>query len=245
MRTYRADLHIHSVLSPCGGLEMSPGAVVARAKALGLDWIAITDHNSMANCPAYGKVARDAGLAFSWGVEVQSAEEIHFLVYFDDIDAASDFDHELYNSLIPMENDVDFFGDQVVIDENEDIIRMENRALANSSLWDISELYDHAVSYGGFVMPAHVDASANSIISQLGFMPDDPVFDAYGLTARCDALKWISRQPFFAGKALIRSSDAHYLDDLGSGYSLIRVAEPTVKELRQAALGLEERRIEI
>lgn len=245
MRAFKADLHIHSVLSPCGGLEMSPSALVSRAKEIGLDWIAITDHNSLANCSAYEQVARAAGLAFSWGVEVQSAEEIHILVYFDDSEAARSFDQALYNSLIPMQNDVDFFGDQVVIDENEDIIRMENRALANSSLWELGELCEQALAHDGFVVPAHVDAGANSIISQLGFMPDDPVFDAFGITARCDIAKWKARQPYFVDKAFIRSSDAHYLSDLGSGFSTILVNEPTVRELRLAALGLDDRRIDI
>lgn len=224
---------------------MSPTALVSRAKEIGLDWIAITDHNSLANCHAYEAVAKAAGLAFTWGVEVQSAEEIHVLVYFDDPEAAKSFDSELYNSLIPMENDVEFFGDQVVIDEKEDIIRMENRALANSSLWELSELYEQATALGGFVVPAHVDAGANSIISQLGFMPESPVFEAFGITARCDVAKWTARQPYFMNRAFIRSSDAHYLSDLGSGFSTIRVYEPTVRELRLAALGTEDRIIEI
>ena len=57
MQSLRADLHIHSVLSPCGGLEMSPNSIMQRLKQFGIQWLAITDHNSMANCPAYQKVA--------------------------------------------------------------------------------------------------------------------------------------------------------------------------------------------
>ncbi len=90
--------HFHSVLSPCGGLEMSPSALVNRLQELGIEWFAITDHNSMANCPAYQAVALKAGLAFSWGVEIQTMEEIHLLAYFDDPAQAQAFDQELYNS---------------------------------------------------------------------------------------------------------------------------------------------------
>ena len=223
---------------------MSPNALLARAKELGLDWLAITDHNSMANCEAYEKVIRAGGLAFSWGVEVQTAEEIHVLVYFDDIKAALDFDSELYKSLFPIENDADFFGDQVIIDENEDIIRMEKRALAGSSQWELGELWLTAQNYGGFVVPAHVDASVNSIISQLGFIPESPVFEAFGITANCDLQRLVQKQPYFADKALLRASDAHYLSDLGSGFSLVRVNEPTIRELRLAALGQDDRKIE-
>lgn len=223
---------------------MSPRDLVSRARSLSLDWIAITDHNSMANCATYASVAKQAGLAFSWGVELQTSEEIHLLVYFDDPEAAQAFDAELYASLLPLDNDPDFFGDQVVIDENEQILRMENRALINSSLWDLSEACRQARSFGGFVVPAHVDAGANSILSQLGMMPDEPVFDAFGITASLDTDKFIGRNPWFWGKSLLRSSDAHYLADLGSGIARVHCLEPTVRELQLAALGHNDRRIE-
>ncbi len=107
MLSLHADLHIHSVLSPCGGLEMSPNSIMQRLKQFGIQWLAITDHNSMANCPAYQKVAEKEGLFFTWGIEIQSVEEIHLLAYFDDSSSAKEFDSELYNSLLPINNDVD------------------------------------------------------------------------------------------------------------------------------------------
>lgn len=223
---------------------MSPRELIHRAQSLSIDWLAITDHNSMANCAAYEAVAKKAGIAFSWGVELQTSEEIHLLVYFDDRDAAQAFDAELYASLLPLDNDPDFFGDQVVIDENEQILRMENRALINSSLWDLSEACETARGYGGFVVPAHVDAGTNGILSQLGMMPDEPVFGAFGITAGLDTAKFVSRNPWFKGKCLLRSSDAHYLADLGSGIAKVQCLEPTVKELRLACMSLDDRRIE-
>lgn len=102
MRWFTADLHIHSVLSPCGGLEMAPKAIIGRLKSLGIDWMAITDHNTLANCPAYAAVASREGVGFTWGVEVQTAEEIHLLVYFDQPDKAQAFGAELYDSLLPL-----------------------------------------------------------------------------------------------------------------------------------------------
>ncbi len=223
---------------------MSPRDLVSRARSLSLDWIAITDHNSMANCATYASVAKQAGLAFSWGVELQTSEEIHLLVYFDDPEAAQAFDAELYASLLPLDNDPDFFGDQVVIDENEQILRMENRALINSTLWDLTDACETARSYGGFVVPAHVDAGTNSILSQLGMMPEEPVFDAFGITAGLDTAKFVSRNPWFQGKSLLRSSDAHYLADLGTGIARVYCQEPTVKELQLACKSLDNRRIE-
>ena len=121
MRWFTADLHLHSVLSPCGGLEMSPRDLIAQVKRKGIDWMAITDHNSLANCSAYASVAAREGVHITWGVEVQTAEEIHLLIYFDSSEKRTEFGDLLYASLLPLENNPDFFGDQVIIDENENI----------------------------------------------------------------------------------------------------------------------------
>lgn len=222
---------------------MAPLALMQRAAECGIQWLAITDHNSMANCPAYAEAAKRAGIYFTWGVEIQSSEEIHILAYFDSPDNAQAFDIELYNSLLPINNDPDYFGDQVVIDENENIIRMEQRALINSSLWDISQVAERISAYGGYAVPAHSDASVNSIISQLGFMPAEPAFEVFGITAGLKVPDWISQQPYFANRSLLRASDAHYLTDLGSGYSMLLLEKPCVAELKKAALRQEGREI--
>jgi hypothetical protein len=207
-----------------------------RLKELGINWMAITDHNSMANCPAYEQVAQQEGLSFTWGVEIQSSEEIHLLAYFDDSEAAKSFDKELYDSLLPLENDADFFGDQVIIDENENILRVEQRALINSSMWDMSTVVKHVHAYQGFVVPAHVDAGVNSIISQLGFIPDEPEFRMFGVTSGLNIQNWVQQQPFFADKTFLRASDAHYLADLGSGFSELFLEKASASELDLLAL---------
>ncbi len=235
MRRYRADLHIHSVLSPCGALEMSPSAIVERLQKLGVDWFAITDHNSMANCPAYAAIARKAGLHFTWGVEIQTMEEIHLLAYFDDADCAQEFDAQLYNSLMPINNDPEYFGDQVIIDENENILRVESRALINSSTWDLESAAEQVSVFGGLSVPAHVDATVNSVLSQLGFLPPYPDFEILGITAGLDLEQYVRDHPDLEHKAFLRASDAHYLDDLRHGSCIISCQEPSAQELLLAA----------
>lgn len=244
MRNFRADLHIHSVLSPCGGLEMSPSALIEKLQELEIQWFAITDHNSMGNCPAYAAVAKKAGLCFSWGVEIQTIEEIHLLAYFDDPSQAQAFDQELYRSLLPIENDPEFFGDQVIIDENENILRMESKALINSSLWDLVTAAQRISAFGGLAVPAHIDADVNSIISQLGFLPPSPVFELLGITAKLNLPKYLDGHPELCGKAFMRASDAHYLNDIGHGSCMIRVQEPTAQEILQAARKVDGRYID-
>lgn len=235
MRDISADLHIHSVLSPCGGLEMSPSALVTRLKELGITWFAITDHNSMANCPAYEAVAKKHGLSFTWGVEIQTMEEVHLLAYFDSREAAVQFDEELYKSLLPIENDPEFFGDQVIIDENENILRVESRALINSSVWDVAFATEQVQNFSGLAIPAHVDAQVNSILSQLGFLPAYPVFEILGITANLDLADFTQMHPELAEKAFLRASDAHYLGDLKSSLCRLHIEEANLQELLLAA----------
>jgi PHP family Zn ribbon phosphoesterase len=222
---------------------MSPYALIERAKSLRIEWIAITDHNSLANCPAYAQVAQTAGIAFTYGVEIQTSEEIHLLAYFDDPAKAMEFDSELYAALLPIPNDAEFFGDQVVIDAQENIIRIEERALSNSALWSLEEAKDWVESYDGFCIPAHVDADVNSIISQLGFLPEQPYFPVLGITSKLIVADYVSKHPEMQNRNWLRASDAHYLTDLGCGCSLITVAAPTVTELRLAADRQNDRKI--
>ena len=243
MHCYKADLHIHSVLSPCGGLEMSPTALMQRAKDLKIEWIAITDHNTLANCCAYEQVATKYGIAFTYGVEIQTSEEIHVLAYFDDHTKAMEFDRVLYDALLPIPNDAEFFGDQVVIDEEENIVRIEERALSNSVLWNLEETLDMVAQYDGFCIPAHVDAGANSIISQLGFMPQDISFSALGITSGLIIADYLGLHPEMRECSFLRASDAHYLSDLGCGSSVIQVEAPTVKELVMASKRILDRKI--
>lgn len=234
MNWYRTDLHIHSVLSPCCSLEMSAHSVMNTARNKGLSILAITDHNSMANCAVYGKVARELGLTFFWGVEIQSIEEIHLIAIFDNEKTALDFDRKLYESLQPVDNNPEFFGDQVVIDEDENIVRFEKKALINSSRWTLNELVDRLKSIDCFYFPAHTDAESYSIIGQLGFIPEELDFPALGITASCDIKSFLQKHPTLANYGFIRNSDAHYLDQIGKGYTDFYLKEPTTKELRLA-----------
>lgn len=236
---------MHTVLSPCGGLEMSPHSLIQRLKELNIEWIAVTDHNSLANCPAYAKVARQNGIAFTYGVEIQTSEEIHLLAYFDDEIKAMEFDQELYNALLPIPNDADFFGDQVVIDSDENIIRIEERALSNSVIWNIEEAKQMVESYSGFCVPAHIDAYTNSIISQLGFLPMDLQFSILGITSGLIINDFLGQHPELSNYTFLRASDAHYLNDLGCGSSKIYVEYPSVPELIMAANNINNRKIEI
>lgn len=234
MRWYKADLHIHSVLSPCGSLEMSPQNVMKTAHEKGLDIIAITDHNSCANSRVYAETAAEFGLAYIYGIEVQTAEEIHVVALFDNADNACRFGQEVYDSLLPIDNDPDFFGDQVVIDSNDNIKEFLPKALINSSVWSLEETLERIISFEGFYFPAHVDVTSYSLLGQLGFIPSHTAINTVGVTANCDLIQLTEQYPFLQNMSFVRNSDAHYLKDIGSGYSEFYLQEPTLQEIIMA-----------
>lgn len=234
MQNYNADMHIHSVLSPCGGLEMSPKSLMEYLVKADISIAAITDHNTIANCPAYEEIAAKYNITFIYGIEIQTAEEIHIVALFDNKDEAISFNGELYNALPPLKNSPDFFGDQVVIDANENIIRIEDKALINSIAWSLEETVSKLRKYDTFIFPAHIDADTFSIIGQLGFIPSDLDFDALGITAKCNLTDFLLKHSYLEGKTFIRNSDAHYLNQIGSGFTSFYIEKPTLNEMRFA-----------
>lgn len=245
MKWYKADLHIHSVLSPCGDLEMSPSHVIPVLLEKGIDIFAITDHNRMKNFPAFQKVAFRNGITCIPGIEVQTQEEVHLLALFDDHAQAEAFEEELYSTLLPIDNDPDYFGDQVIIDENENILDVESRALINSSMWTLDEAVEKVREYGGLCYPAHEDAMTNSITAQLGFIPENLNFIAVGITAKCNLENLFTKFPYFKKYALVRSSDAHYVKDIGSGITEFFLEKPTIAEIELALQGIDGRKYSV
>jgi len=231
------DLHIHSCLSPCADLEMSPSEIVKRAVAAGMDGIALTDHQTAKNAPAIAECARRAGLKCLFGLEVQTAEEVHTLALFDTVEQALAMTEWVYEAMPKRVNDPETFGDQPVVTWDDDIVEMEWRILAMGCRRMIPETAAKVHELGGLYVAAHVDRANHSVIGALGCIPepivdaatsprqnkDDPsserdevvasttYFDAVELSRTADETIWL---PKTAGYAVTRSSDAHNLDDV-------------------------------
>ncbi|MDR0908168.1 MAG: PHP domain-containing protein, partial [Spirochaetaceae bacterium] len=116
-----ADLHNHSCLSPCGSLELSPNKLVALAAARGIKALALTDHNTALNCPAFSAACKKNGIIPFYGIEATTSEEIHVVCLFANLDAALAFGDYAYSIITPLPNNPDKTGDQVYVDEDEDI----------------------------------------------------------------------------------------------------------------------------
>ncbi len=243
LQWFKADLHIHSVLSPCGDLEMSPHNVISRAIEEHLNIIAITDHNSLLNCETYQQIASQNNITLIFGTEIQTSEEIHIIALFDSPTNALKFNDILYKALLPIKNDPDYFGDQVIIDTDENIIGFEEKALLNSVIWTLEETIEYIENFQGFFFPAHFHSPSFSLLSQLGIFPSYIDFIALGITAKSDKKQIQISNKLLDNIAFIRNSDAHYLKDIGSGFTEFYLAEPTVTEIRKACLNIDGRKL--
>ena len=204
------DLHIHSCLSPCGDLASSPSEIVARAIAAGVDGIALTDHQSAKNAPAIAECARRAGLKCLFGLEVQTAEEVHTLALFDAVETALQMTDFIYEAMPKRVNDPETFGDQPIVTWDDDIVDMEWRILAMGCRRLIPEVAQKVHELGGLYLAAHVDRPNFSVLGSLGEIPEN-CFDAVELSRTADEAAW--REKTFP-YALTRSSDAHTPDDV-------------------------------
>ena len=245
MKSFRTDLHIHTVLSPCGDLEMSPVRIVSLASKRGLDIIGITDHNTTKQCELVWKLGQRLGLTVIPGCEMTSREEVHCLGLFEDFDALREFQHFIDQHLAIIPNDPALFGYQVVVDEAENIIEALDNYLGASLDVSVEEVEQKVHELYGIFIPAHIDRPRNSLYSQLGFFPPELKVDALQISKLAKEITVREKYKIGTEITLVKFSDAHYPDDLGKTFTVFEMEEPTFEELRKALLREDGRSIRI
>lgn len=213
MRLYY-DLHLHSCLSPCGDDDMTPWNLVNMAKLLGLDIIALTDHNSCGNCRSAMKVGESIGITVVPGMELCTAEEVHCICLFDDIEKAEGFGEYVKTTMPPVKNRKEIFGNQLLMDGADGVFGQEEILLTTASSISIDSLPGLVREYGGVCLPAHIDRESYSILSSLGDFPPELEVNAFELTPKADEKYYFENYGYLTGKKLLRSSDAHYLENM-------------------------------
>jgi len=234
MNTYRADLHIHTVLSPCGDLDMSPVKIVEAAAQKGFDMIAVTDHNHTGHARLTRELGARKGIWVVYGAEINTREEVHCLTFFDTDEQLGAFQKALDEHLPGVENDTSLFGYQVIVDEKEQIIKEISHSLYPGLEWGIEECAGIVHELGGLFIPAHVDRPMNGLFAQLGLWPEALDVDGVEISRRTSVKAIVKEHPELAAFTLIRNSDAHYLEDIGRAYSSYRMESRNFEELRKA-----------
>ena len=239
MSLYRCDLHIHSCLSPCGDDDMTPANIVGMAMLNGLQIVALTDHNSTKNCPAFFKLAKGYGLIPVAGVELTTSEDVHAVCLFRDLETAMDFDRFIESRRIQIKNNPDIFGKQIIMNENDEKCGEEEFLLINAVNISLDEAYNEVTKLGGVCFPAHIDRSSNGIIAMLGDFPPEPRFTSFELNDIASLDECLSRFPIITDRKLVHiaSSDAHYLTDISeNGFQIELDDEPYSSEKVRTAL---------
>jgi PHP family Zn ribbon phosphoesterase len=243
MRKFRADLHIHSVLSPCGDLDMSPVRIIKEALKKNIDILGITDHNSTLHCRLMMELGKENGIFILPGVEINTKEEIHCLAFFENADVTDEFQIFLDEHLPFVPNKKELFGQQLVVDRDESIITEVESLLVSGLNADIYKVSNEVKRLGGIFIPAHIDRPYNSILSQLGFVPPDLVFDALEVSARTHISSFRVLHPEFNETTLITNSDAHHPDFIGRATTNFRIEELLYKEIKMAIKNVDHRKI--
>jgi 3',5'-nucleoside bisphosphate phosphatase len=244
MKTLRAELHVHTVLSPCAEVEMIPPLIIAAAQEMGIAVLGITDHNASANAAALIEAAQGSGITVLPGMELQTQEEVHLLCLFDSLEQLQAWQAVVDAALPDLQNRPEFFGEQFVVDATGDFVRREERLLLTSCSLTLEEACQQAAALGGLVIPAHVNRKAYGLIQTLGFIPSDLAADGLEISRHLSPTKACQTLPQLAGYPLVQNGDAHRLDEL-MGVNEFTVEAANVAELRLALQGLQGRRLVI
>ncbi len=233
MKQFRADLHVHTVLSPCAEVEMIPPLIVQKALEKNIDLIAITDHNTSANVGAVQKAAQGTGLTVLPGMEIQSREDVHLLTLFETLEALAAWQKEVDASLPDLPNKPDFFGEQFVVDETGAFICSEPRLLLTSAGFTIDEIFERVKSLGGVAIPAHVERFSFGLFPTLGLISETWNLPALEISRQITPQKAQQMFPAMRNYPLFQSGDVHRLDDF-LGTTVFTLASPTLLEIRLA-----------
>jgi 3',5'-nucleoside bisphosphate phosphatase len=238
LKIFRADLHIHTCLSPCAELEMSPVAVVTRAVENHLDIIAITDHNSARNIPGVKSAARGKSIKVFYGMEITTKEEVHLLGYFPSLRRIFSFQNTIGRYLADTA-EKKIFEEQVIANGKDEVIGFCRKNLFSAVELSIEAIVNAIHMEEGLAVAAHIDREGFGIIGQLGFIPANLELDG----AEC----YDKDSPLVEGVSfpLTTSSDAHRLDDIAKRTTKLHLNEPTFSEFKMAFNRVGLRKVEI
>jgi PHP family Zn ribbon phosphoesterase len=242
LRRLRADLHIHTCLSPCGELAMSPRAVVEGARAARLDLIAVTDHNTTENAAAVIAAARGTGLAVLPGIELTTAEEVHILGLFEAGADVGPFQAEVFRNLPDLPAKQKYIEDQVLVDAEDYVTGFSPRCLFGATLFSVRDAVGLIHGHGGLAIASHIDRESFSLVSQLGFIPPGLGLEAVEVSPRADVAGAREAYGVAPDVAVVRFSDAHKPEEIGAATTDFLIAEPTLAEIRLALAGRDGRK---
>lgn len=225
------DLHIHSCLSPCGDEDMTPANIVGMAAIKKLDVIAVTDHNSCRNCKAAAAWGEQYDVIVIPGMELTTVEDVHVLCLFESIEQALAFDSYVYGHLNKQKNSPLVFGAQSICDEKDVVIGEEEMLLIQSTTLSFDKIYDLMERFEGVMIPAHIDKNSNSLLYNLGFVPENSRFRTVEIADLTKEKQIMEEQEYLRECLVISNSDAHYLKDINEPQNYMEVPKKSIGDV--------------
>lgn len=222
MSGYPYDFHVHSCLSPCGDADMTPNNIAGMAFLNGIRIVALTDHNTSRNCPAFFAATKKYGVVPIAGMELTTSEDIHVVCLFEDLEEALAFNDEVDARRVRVKNREDIFGEQLILDDEDNVVGREEDLLINATTISLDEVPQMVAKHGGICYPAHIDRPANGAIEILGDFPHYVGFHLAELHDQANKDAYV-RKYGLEGIRLLVSSDAHYLHQLREGFENDRI----------------------
>lgn len=219
------DLHIHSCLSPCGDMDMTPHSIAGMSYINGLDIIAVADHNTARNIRAVKKAADEYGVFVMPAIEAESAENVHLLCLFPTVEAAEEMGLLLESHLPPIKNRPDIFGEQWIMNEKDEKVGEIDTLLINATDLSISEIKSEVEKLGGICIAAHIDREKNGIVAILGWVPDEMGFSTLELSRKAGDCEKDGKYKY------VSDSDAHILTDISEKINFFELSEITAEEI--------------
>ena len=211
---------------------MTPNNIAGMAALAGLQIVALTDHNSARNCPAFFEAAKKQGIIPVAGMELTTAEDIHLVCLFEELKDALRFNDAVDSYRIRIKNRTDIFGEQILMNGEDEPIGVEEDLLSNATTLTIEQAPALVEEYHGICYPAHIDREANGVIATLGTFPQSPPFSLAELHDGARKEEYRGRYPTLSDVGILVGSDAHYLWDIRDReYFLLLEDEPYSSDL--------------
>ena len=193
---------------------MTPNNIAGMAMLNGVRVAALTDHNTSKNCPAFFEACRKYGVVPIAGMELTTAEEIHLVCLFPTLKSALDFDAFVENHRMKIKNRPEIFGEQIIIDGNDEILGNEEFLLVLATDLGLTEAAKVVKEYGGVAFPAHIEKPSNSVLSILGSFPEEPGFTAAEIFDTDNIKKLSIKDNKLSSLVWVKNSDAHSLESM-------------------------------
>lgn len=222
------DLHIHTALSSCAQEDMTPNNIINMALLAELDVIAVTDHNSCENVKAVIKAAEGTELVVVPGLEVQTREEVHVLALFEQLDRALILQGEVYAHLPGRQAPPKILQKQHFLNEDDEVMGFCDKLLGFASSLTIEEVFRLTRQLGGAMIPAHIDRKSSSILSNLGFIPENLDLATLEISMYAPRSEYEAQYP---RHRILQNSDAHELGHIGIVSNVLDLEVKTAAEV--------------